>query len=62
MKRFPSAYDLNRIADAFKVDPAELFIKTHESEVINAIKPQQERKNHPKKTVRNDYCLLVVFG
>jgi transcriptional regulator with XRE-family HTH domain len=44
MKRFPSADNLNRIAKAFKIDPADLFAKTAESEALNIIKSQQERK------------------
>jgi transcriptional regulator with XRE-family HTH domain len=51
MKRFPSADNLNRIAEAFKVDPADLFLKTDESEAINALKSQQKRKDLLKKTV-----------
>ena len=44
MKRFPSADNLNRIAEAFKVDPADLFSKTDESDALDAVKSQQERK------------------
>jgi transcriptional regulator with XRE-family HTH domain len=51
MKRFPSADNLNRIAEAFKVDPSELFLKTDESEVLNALKSQQERKDLLKKKI-----------
>jgi transcriptional regulator with XRE-family HTH domain len=51
MKRFPSADTINRLAEAFKVDPADLFRKTDESEVINALKSQQERKVLLKKKV-----------
>ena len=45
MKRFPSADNLNRIAAAFKVDPADLFAKADESEALKAVKSQQDRKN-----------------
>jgi transcriptional regulator with XRE-family HTH domain len=51
MKRFPSADNLNRIAEAFNVDPGDLFIKTDESEVINSIKSQHERKDLLKRAV-----------
>jgi transcriptional regulator with XRE-family HTH domain len=51
MKRFPSADTLNLIAEAFKVAPAELFAKTGESESINVLKSQQERKDMLKKKV-----------
>jgi transcriptional regulator with XRE-family HTH domain len=51
MKRFPSADTLNRIAKAFKVDPADLFSKADESKTLNTVKSQQERKNLLKKKV-----------
>jgi transcriptional regulator with XRE-family HTH domain len=51
MKRFPSANNLNRIAEAFKIDPAELFAITGESEAINAKKSQQERYNLLKQKI-----------
>jgi transcriptional regulator with XRE-family HTH domain len=51
MKRFPSADTINRMAEAFKVDPADLFIKTDESEVINVIKSQQKLRDILKKKV-----------
>jgi len=51
MKRFPSADNLNRIANAFKIDPADLFSKEDESEVLNAVKSQQERKDILKEKV-----------
>jgi transcriptional regulator with XRE-family HTH domain len=51
MRRFPSADNLNRIAAAFKVDPADLFSKTDESEMLKAVKSQQDRKALLKKQV-----------
>ena len=49
MKRFPSADNLNRIAAAFKVDPADLFSKTDESEALNVVKSHQEIKEVLKR-------------
>ena len=51
MKRFPSADNLNRIAAAFKVEPADLFSKADESEVFKAVKSQQDRKTLLKEKV-----------
>jgi len=51
MKRFPSADTLNRIVEAFKVAPSELFVNAGESETINAIKFLQERKDLLKKKI-----------
>ena len=51
MKRFPSADTLNRIATALKVDPADLFTKSGESEAIKAIETQEKRKDELKKEV-----------
>jgi transcriptional regulator with XRE-family HTH domain len=51
MKRFPSADNLNRIAAAFKVDPADLFSKADESEALKAVKTQQDRKAVLKEKV-----------
>ena len=51
MKRFPSADNLNRIAEAFKIEPSELFLKTDESEALDALKSQQKRKDLLKKKI-----------
>ena len=51
MKRFPSADNLNRIAAAFKIDPADLFSNSDESSVLDAVKSQQERKDLLKEKV-----------
>jgi len=51
MKRFPSADNLNRIAEAFKVEPSDLFMKADETKMVNALKSQQERKDTLKKKV-----------
>ena len=45
MKRFPSADNLNRIADAFKVEPANLFSKTDESDALKTIISRQDIKS-----------------
>jgi hypothetical protein len=37
MKRFPSADNLNRIANALKVEPADLFVTIGDSRAIKAI-------------------------
>jgi transcriptional regulator with XRE-family HTH domain len=51
MKRFPSADNLNRIAKALKVEPADLFAKIGESQAIKAIGSEQEQKARLKKKV-----------
>ena len=51
MKRFPSADNINRIANAFKIDPADLFSRGGESRVLNVVKSQQERKDLLKEKV-----------
>jgi transcriptional regulator with XRE-family HTH domain len=51
MKRFPSADNLNRIANALKVEPADLFAATGESQAIKAISSEQERKTRLKEKV-----------
>jgi transcriptional regulator with XRE-family HTH domain len=51
MKRFPSADNLNRIAEALKVEPSELFLKTDESKALNTLKSQQERKHILKNKI-----------
>ena len=45
MKRFPSADSLNRIAKALKIEPADLFVKTDESEALKTATSRQEQKN-----------------
>ena len=51
MKRFPSADNLNRIAAAFKIEPADLFSKADDSEALKAVKSEQDRKALLKKKV-----------
>ena len=51
MKRFPSADTLNRIIETLKIDPAELFAKSSESEALTVIKSRQERKDALKMKV-----------
>ena len=51
MKRFPSANTLNLLAKALKIEPADLFSKTSESEAVKTMKSQHERKNLLKKKV-----------
>ena len=51
LKRFPSADNLNLIAKALNIEPAELFSKSDESETIKTKISQQEWKNSLKKKV-----------
>ena len=51
MKRFPSANNLNRIAMAFNVDPADLISKNDEPKAFDTVKSQQERKDLLKKKI-----------
>ena len=51
MKRFPSADNLNLIANAFEIEPAELFQKTDDSKGIKTKISHQEKKNLLKKKV-----------
>ena len=51
MKRFPSADTLNLLAKALKIEPADLFSKSSESEAAKTMKSQHERKNLLKKKV-----------
>jgi len=44
MKRFPSADNLNRLADAFKIAPSALFLDTDTSRAANSVASQQKRK------------------
>jgi len=43
-KRFPSSHNLDRIADALGVTPAELFAATPDLEVIARLGARQEQK------------------
>ena len=45
MKRFPSADSLNLIAKALKIEPADLFKKSDESEALKTAASRQEQKN-----------------
>ena len=52
MKRFPSADSLNRIADALKVAPADLFASADDdSEAAKFIASLQKRKSQLKSEV-----------
>jgi len=51
MKRFPSADSLNRIAEALKIAPADLFADAGNSEAIKSITSQQKRKSQLKMKV-----------
>ena len=51
MKRFPSADNLNLIAKALKIEPADLFAKSDDSEAMKATISQQERKDILKEKV-----------
>jgi len=44
MKRFPSADNINRIAEALGVAPSDLFLDSDNSETINSLTSQQKRK------------------
>jgi transcriptional regulator with XRE-family HTH domain len=45
MKRFPSAENIDRIAEALKITPSDLFADTDNSEVIRSKAAQQKRKS-----------------
>ena len=45
LKRFPSADNLDRIAEALKITPADLFIDTDKSEAVKSKSSQQKRKS-----------------
>jgi transcriptional regulator with XRE-family HTH domain len=51
MKRFPSADTLNQIAKALKIEPADLFLKTDESDTLKTMKSQHDQKNALKKKI-----------
>ena len=51
MKRFPSADNLNRIAEALKIAPADLFLNPDDSEAVKTISSQQKRKSQLKMKV-----------
>jgi transcriptional regulator with XRE-family HTH domain len=44
MKRFPSAENIDRIAEALKIVPADLFTDADKSETIKSKASQQKRK------------------
>jgi len=44
MKRFPSADNLNRIAIALGVTPADLFLELNNSEILKTVASMQKRK------------------
>ena len=44
MKRFPSADNLNRIATALGVTPADLFLELNNSEILKSVTSKQKRK------------------
>jgi transcriptional regulator with XRE-family HTH domain len=45
IKRFPSAENIDRIAEALKIAPSDLFVDTDNSEVIRSKTAQQKRKS-----------------
>ena len=51
MKRFPSADSLNRIAQALKIAPADLFTDPKVSQSVKTIASQQKRKSQLKQKV-----------
>jgi len=51
MKRFPSADSLNRLADALKITPADLFASANNSETAKSMASQQKRKSLLKMKV-----------
>ena len=51
MKRFPSADSLNRIAEALKIAPADLFTDADNSETVKSMTSQQKRKSQLKMKV-----------
>ena len=51
MKRFPSADSLNRITEALKIAPADLFADAVNSKAIKSMTSQQKRKSQLKMKV-----------
>jgi transcriptional regulator with XRE-family HTH domain len=51
MKRFPSADSLNRITEALKIAPADLFTDAENSKTIKSMTSQQKRKSQLKMKV-----------
>jgi len=51
MKRFPSADNLNRIAKALKIVPADLFVNADASEAVKTTVSQQKRKSQLKSKI-----------
>lgn len=53
MKRFPSADNINRIAKAFGVAPADLFNELNKSEILNSLTSRQKRKTQLRSKINN---------
>jgi len=51
MKRFPSADNIDRLTEAFKIAPTDLFTDTTSSEVIKTKASQQKRKSQLKMKI-----------
>jgi len=51
MRRFPSANTIDRIAEALKVTPADLFMENSKSKVLKSIELQEKRKSRLKKRI-----------
>ena len=51
MKRFPSAENIDRIAEALKIAPADLFIDLNNSEAFKIKATQQKRKSQLKSKI-----------
>ena len=51
IKRFPSADNINRIAKALKIAPADLFVNADASEAVKTTTSQQKRKSQLKSKV-----------
>jgi len=51
MKRFPSADNINLIAKALKIAPADLFIDSENSEMQKSMASKQKRKSQLKTKI-----------
>jgi len=60
MKRFPSADSLNRITEALKIAPADLFADADNSKAIKSMTSQQKRKSQLKMKVNK--AIDEMFG
>ena len=60
MKRFPSADSLNRITEALKITPADLFADAGNSKAIKSMTSQQKRKSQLKSKVNK--AIDELFG